>query len=345
MKKQGWVQKTGMALGMALILTAVAPAGNNVGIFGGQHVEAASVTYATTTNLNLRAGASTKQKVLVNVPKGKAVTMISYGSTWSKVKYGTKTGYVSTQFLKKNKTTEVSQSVAKTVKTYTTADNLTLRTGASVKNKKILTIPKGKAVTMVTFNPSWSKVKYGSKVGYVSSKYLIAKTTTVKPKPTPAPAPSDDSRGTLKPVVTKDAFLSLATAKKQLMDAKSPIAGKALYKDEGHLFVGSLMPSSDAQLTARHSIVFLYHDTKKVTNFQINTVRYRDNLNLRANGDKAILVATESVFGAGKNGSKELHTFINKYVNGKSTFTKDMTFGGQPATVNVGEFDIQIKFN
>lgn len=61
---------------------------------------------------------------------------------------------------------------ASSVKTYKTTDNLNLRTGGSVKYKRILTIPRGKHVQYVSRKGSWYKVKYASKTGYVSSSYL-----------------------------------------------------------------------------------------------------------------------------------------------------------------------------
>ena len=63
-------------------------------------VEAASVNYYTIDNLNLRAGASPNFKVMVTIPKGKQVSYVSKSGSWSKVTYGSKTGYVSSKYLK-----------------------------------------------------------------------------------------------------------------------------------------------------------------------------------------------------------------------------------------------------
>lgn len=69
---------------------------------------------------------------------------------------------------------------ASTVSLYKTTDNLNLRTGASVKYKRILTIPRGKQVQYVSKEGSWYKVKYASKMGYVSSAYLSKVSKTSK---------------------------------------------------------------------------------------------------------------------------------------------------------------------
>lgn len=71
---------------------------------------------------------------------------------------------------------------ASSVTKYQTKENLNLRTGASTKHKRILTIPKGKLVAYVSKTGSWSKVKYGSKTGYVSTKYLKKPAAPVQAK-------------------------------------------------------------------------------------------------------------------------------------------------------------------
>jgi hypothetical protein len=52
------------------------------------------------SRLNLRAKASASSKVLAAMPHGTRVTVVSRGTAWTKVKYGTKTGYASTPYLK-----------------------------------------------------------------------------------------------------------------------------------------------------------------------------------------------------------------------------------------------------
>ncbi|PQD96216.1 hypothetical protein CYL18_06360 [Pradoshia eiseniae] len=155
---------------------------------GGIHAEAASVTYyKTTSNLNMRSGTSTKKSIIMTIPKGKQVTYISKSGSWFKVKYGSKTGYVSSSYLKKVQaatTATASKTSTATVKTvYKTTANLNLRSKASTSGKVLITIPKGKEVTYISRSGSWYKVKYGSKTGYVSSSYLkkggAATTTTV----------------------------------------------------------------------------------------------------------------------------------------------------------------------
>lgn len=147
-----------------------------------------NVSYSTTANLNMRSGASTKYRVMTTIPKGKQVTYVSKHGSWYKVKYGSKTGYVSSKYLKAKTATSSKMTTTSSATKYATTYNLNLRSSSSTKSKVLTTIPKGKHVTYISKRGSWYKVKYGSKTGYVSSKYL--KKVTATPKPSNKPKPS-----------------------------------------------------------------------------------------------------------------------------------------------------------
>ena len=52
-------------------------------------------------NLNVRQGAGTSYAVQTSLPKGKTVVILSQSGGWSKILYhGTRTGFVSSQYLK-----------------------------------------------------------------------------------------------------------------------------------------------------------------------------------------------------------------------------------------------------
>ncbi|MCM3567661.1 SpoIID/LytB domain-containing protein [Neobacillus mesonae] len=68
-----------------------------------------------------------------------------------------------------------SFTVKKAAKTKTgkvTAYRLYMRSSASTKGKVVLTLKKNQTVTILSTSGSWYKVKYGSKTGYVSKKYI-----------------------------------------------------------------------------------------------------------------------------------------------------------------------------
>lgn len=55
--------------------------------------------YETTANVNLREGASTNHEVITMIPKGEKVICLSTSGDWFEVKYGGKTGFVSSDYL------------------------------------------------------------------------------------------------------------------------------------------------------------------------------------------------------------------------------------------------------
>lgn len=57
------------------------------------------VDHPQRTYVNLRSGASLNHSVLVKVPHGRTVTVLTHGATWSKVSYNGLTGYMMTKYL------------------------------------------------------------------------------------------------------------------------------------------------------------------------------------------------------------------------------------------------------
>ncbi|RKO61751.1 polysaccharide deacetylase family protein [Caldibacillus debilis] len=81
------------------------------GWFGLQKANATTFEkYQTTANLNMRTGPSTRYRIITTIPKGKVVTYVSKSGSWYKVKYGSKTGYSSSKYLKKVTASKTSAS-------------------------------------------------------------------------------------------------------------------------------------------------------------------------------------------------------------------------------------------
>ncbi|WP_442638072.1 SH3 domain-containing protein [Rossellomorea marisflavi] len=208
------VKKMGIATGVLLMASGMAPVldtnSSVLGHFSASKVEASSVTkYKTKDNLNMRTGASTKYKRITTIPKGKQVTYVSKKGSWYKVKFGSKTGYVSSTYLTKVKPVvkkaTPAKTTTKTTTKYKTTDNLNMRTGASTKYKRITTIPKGKDVQYLSKSGTWYKVKFGSKTGYVSSTYIkkySVKTTTATAKKATVTTPKPTVKAPATPTST-----------------------------------------------------------------------------------------------------------------------------------------------
>ena len=77
--------------------------------------------------------------------------------------------------------------------TYTTIDQLNMRSEPGASNPVVGSIPKGKTVEYLGKDGNWYQVKYGTKTGWVNSAYLSKETSG---KTAAYPAPSADAPGT-----------------------------------------------------------------------------------------------------------------------------------------------------
>lgn len=150
----------------------------------------------TTANLNMRLAAGTSHKVLVTIPKGKTLSPIQTSGAWTKVSYGGKTGWVHNGYLTTAsvKPATPSTMAPTTATTSKTTANLNLRASKSTNSSVLVTIPKGKSVTVLSIEGSWSHVKYGTKTGFVANTYLTkAASTPSQPVAPSKPAIKEES--------------------------------------------------------------------------------------------------------------------------------------------------------
>ena len=128
----------------------------------------ASEIRITTARVHFRTGAGTNYSSMGVLDTGVKVTYISESGNWTKVQYNSKTGYICSDYLKKESSTSTT---TKTM--YVTASaGLNLRKGPSTSYAVIKTLSKGTEVTAVSSSNGWSKVNVGGVSGYVSSDYL-----------------------------------------------------------------------------------------------------------------------------------------------------------------------------
>ncbi len=141
----------------------------------------------TTENLNLRKGAGVNQGVILTIPKGKQVKVISLSGEWVQVDYQGNRGYVLAKYLKGSSPipTEPKPEIPSGERIMKeTTENLNLRSGAGANYSKLLTIAKGEKVIVLSTSGEWAKIDYQGKVGYVSSLYLkIVENDPIKPSP------------------------------------------------------------------------------------------------------------------------------------------------------------------
>lgn len=125
----------------------------------------------TNGTLNVRSAATTTAGVVASLTKNSYVTLISKTGDWWRVEYQNgKYGYCHSGYIK------TISADAKQVNV--TSGTLNVRSGAGVTHSRIGGLAKGTVVLKIASSGEWSKVIFnGSKVGFVSSKYLAQVTT------------------------------------------------------------------------------------------------------------------------------------------------------------------------
>lgn len=155
--------------------------------------------------LNMRSGPGTSYGILVSIPFGASVTVLDSSSSWYKVTYSGKTGYVLGQYVQITSTTPTPKpTAAPTVigtGKITASAGLNMRSGPGTSYGILISIPFGATVPVLDIsNSSWYKVTYSGKTGYVSSQYIqVTLNPTPTPKPTPTPTPKPTPTPTPKP--------------------------------------------------------------------------------------------------------------------------------------------------
>lgn len=136
---------------------------------GTKQVSAASSLegIVTTNTLNVREQAAATSKKVGSLKKDKVVTITTQQSSWSKIKSGSTTGWVSNKYIDKLG--------------YVTDSSLNLRESNSTSSTKLATLTKNTKVQIKATKGNWLQVYVSSKkkTGWVSSKYISTKKTTV----------------------------------------------------------------------------------------------------------------------------------------------------------------------
>ena len=165
----------------------------NPAYISANEVAAVSGAYKITTeNLNMRTGNSTLYGVILTIPKGSKVEVLSSINGWDQLIYNGRTGWASNQYLAGTSAPAPTPAAppapapvqSTTVKT--TTNNLNMRSGNSTGHSIILTIPKGASVEVLATSNGWDQITYNGKTGWAANQYL---TTASAPAPAPAPAP------------------------------------------------------------------------------------------------------------------------------------------------------------
>ena len=150
--------------------------------------------------LNLRSGAGSSYKVLVQIPNGTVLTVTDKGDKWCAVSWNGYHGYVMTSFLRFSVTPVGPTPVPAPTDNYfavvycADGGRLNLRASAGSSAKVLERIPNGTLLTVSDYDSKWCRTEYNGVSGYVMSSFLqkispIVTATLAPATATPSPAP------------------------------------------------------------------------------------------------------------------------------------------------------------
>ncbi len=123
-------------------------------------------------SLNLRESAVSGSRILLTIPQYSRVTLLEKGTSWCKVAYGGKTGYVMSQYLAFTEAPPSGDGSTQNAWVYTSSGSLNLRLKPDSSANIVCTIPRLSPVTVYSKGSTWSNVSYNGMTGYAMTKYL-----------------------------------------------------------------------------------------------------------------------------------------------------------------------------
>ena len=130
-------------------------------------------------SLNLRQQPTTASSILARMPHGTQVNLLSREGEWSRVQYGTLTGYVMTSYLtvQEDGVDETPSGVVSlgtaTVALSDESQTLNLRAAPTTNAAILSRLRHGQTLTVLERYASWTYVQYGTLSGYVMNDYIV----------------------------------------------------------------------------------------------------------------------------------------------------------------------------
>ena len=130
-------------------------------------------------SLNLRQQPTTASSILARMPHGTQVNLLGREGEWSRVQYGTLTGYVMTSYLTvqedgvdETPSGVVSRGTA-TVALSDESQTLNLRAAPTTNAAVLSRLRHGQTLTVLERYANWTYVQYGTLSGYVMNDYIV----------------------------------------------------------------------------------------------------------------------------------------------------------------------------
>lgn len=144
--------------------------------------------------LRVRKGPDTSNQVIGTLQKGASFSIVSVNGKWTQLKTPYGDGWVSSDFIKleKSSTKKESSSKASTNNGNITANSLNIRTAPSLDSDIIGKLQAGDKVKIISQNSEWTEISHSGTQAWISSQYVqieenISNTSQNKKvtKPTP----------------------------------------------------------------------------------------------------------------------------------------------------------------
>lgn len=119
------------------------------------------------TALNLRSGASTSNSIILTMPRGAQMIVLSEDDGWCKVSYKGTEGYASAQYLS-IQTSMNGDFGSGSI----TGSDVRMRKSASTSSSVLGVFDKGASVSVTGVSGNWYAVTYNGKSGYVCADYV-----------------------------------------------------------------------------------------------------------------------------------------------------------------------------
>ena len=130
-------------------------------------------------SLNLRAQPNTASSILAAMAHGTQVTLLGMDSAWSRVQYGTLSGYVKNEYISvQDDAADEAPPVSGSKGTATVAladesQTLNLRASPTVNAAVLSHLRHGQILTVLERYETWTYVQLGQLTGYVKNDYII----------------------------------------------------------------------------------------------------------------------------------------------------------------------------
>ncbi|MHB8063346.1 MAG: C40 family peptidase [Ruminiclostridium sp.] len=209
------------------------------------------------TKVNIRTSPDTSSSVITKLSNSK-VSIVDSSSDWYKISFSGKTGWVSSDYIKLLSTNGKVN-----------ANGVNFRSSASTTSKVIDSLSNGTSVVILDTRSGWHKVKVGSKVGYVVTKFVTSTSAVAETPNTTAKNPKTTvktSRSTTAETldVSDDSAISKVIAyAKEYVGVQYVYGGKSPKGFDCSGFVGYVYKHFGIKLNS--SAASMYSDGTKVS--------------------------------------------------------------------------------